>query len=63
MLQGFCRMMNERVPMKDLALRKRSMDAIIIQIESSWNLPRALTLSMSWAAWMGTRGSLGDEER
>lgn len=63
MLQGFCRMMNERVPMKDLALRKGSMTAIIVQTESNWNLPRALTLSVSWAAWMGTQVSPGDEER
>lgn len=56
-------MMNERVPMKDLALRKGSMTAIIVQTESNWNLPRALTLSVSWAAWMGTQVSLGDEER
>lgn len=64
MLQVFRRMINERVLMKDPALRKSSINAvIIIQTESIRNLPRALSLSISWAARMGTQVFLGNEGR
>lgn len=57
-------MMNERMPLKDLALRKSSINAvIIIQTESIWNLPRALAMSMCWTAQTGTQISLGDRGR
>lgn len=42
-LQVGCRMMNEWVPTKDLALRKSSVNAVvIIQTESIWKLPGVL---------------------
>ena len=63
-LRVFCRMMGERAATKALALRKSSVNAaIIIQGESIPSLPRAIMLSMGWAAGVWTRVSLGDEGR
>lgn len=56
-LQLLCRMMNERVSMKDRALRKSSLKAVIMQAESFWNPPGALEMSVHWATQ--TQVSLG----
>lgn len=53
-------MMNEKVPRKELALRKSSINpVIIIQTESVQNLPEHSTLSKHWAVQMETQVSLG----